>query len=59
MHRVAAKFVPLLLTDEQKGPRVAMSQELLHRANDGHTAVIPQPPYSLDLAPADFFLFPS
>jgi hypothetical protein len=31
---VAAKFVPWLLTDEQKGPRVAISQELLHRAND-------------------------
>jgi hypothetical protein len=31
---VAGKFVTRLLTDEQKGPRVAISPELLHRAND-------------------------
>jgi hypothetical protein len=34
MHRVAAKFVPRQLTDEQKEWRVAISQELLRRAND-------------------------
>jgi hypothetical protein len=34
MHRVAAKFVSRLLTDEQKEKRVAICQELLHRAND-------------------------
>jgi hypothetical protein len=28
MHRVAEKFVPRLLTDEQKEQRVAISQEL-------------------------------
>jgi transposase len=33
MHRVAAKFVPRLLTDEQKEQRVAISQELLDQAN--------------------------
>jgi hypothetical protein len=33
MHRVAAKVVPRLLTDEQKEQRVAISQELLDRAN--------------------------
>jgi hypothetical protein len=33
MHRVAAKFVPRLLTDEQE-QRVAICQELLLRAND-------------------------
>jgi len=33
MHRVAAKRVPWLLTDEQKEERVAICQELLLRAN--------------------------
>jgi hypothetical protein len=33
MHRIAAKFVPRLLTDDQKQNRVDMSQELLDRAN--------------------------
>jgi hypothetical protein len=34
MHRVAAKFVPRLLTGEQNEQRVAICQELLFRAND-------------------------
>jgi len=33
MHRVAAKFVPRLLTEEQKQNRVTVSQELLNRSN--------------------------
>ena len=33
MHRIAAKFVPSLLTDEQKQNRVDVSQELLDRVN--------------------------
>jgi AraC-like DNA-binding protein len=33
MNRIAAKSVPLFLTDEQKQIRVDMSQELLNRAN--------------------------
>jgi len=33
MHRVAAKFVPRLLRDEQKQNRVTVSQELLDRSN--------------------------
>ena len=33
MHRVAAKFVPCLLTEEQKQNRVTVSQELLDRSN--------------------------
>jgi len=33
MHRIAAKFVPRLLTDDQKQNRVDASQELLHRVN--------------------------
>jgi len=34
LHRISAKFVPRLLTDEQKQNRVDVSQELLDRAND-------------------------
>ena len=33
MHRVSAKFVPRLLTDDQKENRVESSQELLANAN--------------------------
>jgi hypothetical protein len=33
VRRVATKFVPRLLTDEQKEQRVAISQELLDQAN--------------------------
>jgi histone-lysine N-methyltransferase SETMAR len=33
MHRIAAKFVPRLLTDDQKQNRVDVSQELVDRAN--------------------------
>jgi hypothetical protein len=33
MHPVAAKFVPRLLTEEQKQNHVTVSQELLDRSN--------------------------
>ena len=33
IHRVATKFVPRLLTEEQKQNRVTVSQELLDRSN--------------------------
>ena len=33
MYRIAAKFVPRLLTDDKKQNRVDVSQELLDRAN--------------------------
>ena len=33
MHRVSARFVPRLLTDNQKESRVEISQELLANAN--------------------------
>jgi hypothetical protein len=49
MRCVSAKFVPRLLTDDQKENRVEISQELLVNAH---------PPYSPDLDPAEFFLFP-
>jgi hypothetical protein len=34
MHRVAAKFVPRLMSQDQKDNRVTICQELLDRAND-------------------------
>ena len=49
MKRIAAKFVPKLLNFEQKHRRMEVAQESL---------TIPQPPYSSDMAPYDFFLFP-
>ena len=33
VHRVAAKFVPRLLTEEQKQNRVSVSREILHCPN--------------------------
>jgi len=53
MHRVAAKFVPRILTADQKQQRV--THQFLAK---NKIAVIPHPPYSTDLAPCDFFLFP-
>jgi len=53
MHRVAAKFVPRILTADQKQQRVA--HQFLAK---NKFALIPHPPYSPDLAPCDFFLFP-
>ena len=48
--RVAAKFVPKLLNFEQKQRRMEVAQESL---------TMPQPPYSPDIAPCNFFLFPN
>jgi hypothetical protein len=49
MHCVATKFVPRLLTDTFLIREFLMKHE---------ATVVHQPPYSQDLAPADFFLFP-
>ena len=49
----SARWVPKLLSQEQKDNRIACSRELKKAFK-----VIRQPPYSPDLAPADFFLFP-
>jgi hypothetical protein len=46
---VSAKFVPRLLTDDQKENRYLAKHQ---------TPVVPHPPYSPDLAPAGFFPFP-
>jgi transposase len=53
MHRIAAKFVL------QHDNVPAHSSFLVRGFLAKHaTTVLPQPPYSPDLAPADFFLFP-
>jgi hypothetical protein len=49
IHRVAAKFVPRILTAGQKQRQFLAKHKM---------AVIPHSPYSPDLAPCDFFLFP-
>jgi len=48
MRRLVEKFVPRLLTD------ALLIREFLTKHE---TTVVPQPPYTPDLAPADFFLF--
>ena len=53
MHRVAAKFVPRILTADQKLQRVP--HQFLA---ENKIALIPYPPYSPDLELCDFFLFP-
>jgi len=49
MRRISAKFVPRVLTVEQK--------ELQFLSNKNITPC-PHPPYSPDLAPCDFWFFP-
>ena len=52
MHCVAAKFVPRILTADQKQQRFVCT-ELKNKM-----AVVPHQPFSPDLSPYDFFLFP-
>jgi hypothetical protein len=40
MRRVSAKFVPRLLTDDQKENRVEISQELLANANGDEKPIL-------------------
>jgi hypothetical protein len=49
MRRVSAKFVPRLLTYDQKDNRYLAKHQ---------TSVVPHPPYSPDLTPAAFFFLP-
>ncbi|PNF25045.1 hypothetical protein B7P43_G06995, partial [Cryptotermes secundus] len=73
MRRVSAKFVRHLLGDDQRENRVNVCRDLksevqndpefLKRIVTGdescnNMVIVPHPPYSPDLAPSDFFLFP-
>jgi hypothetical protein len=56
MHRVATKFVPRILTADQKQQRVDVRTELRQLASDDETFLSRD--ITGDLAPCDFFLFP-
>ncbi|PNF32071.1 hypothetical protein B7P43_G05722 [Cryptotermes secundus] len=64
MRRIAAKFVPRLLQNEQKQHRLEVCRELQQQLQEDPNflskvvTVVPHPPYSPDLAPCNFFLFP-
>jgi hypothetical protein len=49
IRRVSAKFIPKLLTMEQKQRRLEITQDI---------PVVRQAPYSPNMAPCDFWLFP-
>ncbi|XP_033213329.1 protein GVQW3-like [Belonocnema kinseyi] len=51
MKELCARWVPRLLTVDQKRIRVTTSQLGFE--------LVPQPPYSPDLAPSDYYLFPN
>ena len=53
MRRVSTKFGPKLLTMEQKELRLKVSQDMLD-----YIPVVRQAPYSPDMTPCDFWLFP-
>lgn len=54
MRKLSARWVPRLLTIDQKRVRADMS-----KLNELKFELLPHPPYSPDLAPSDFFLFPN
>jgi hypothetical protein len=56
MHRVAAKFVPRILTADQKQQRVNVCTERRQLASNDETFL--SRVITGDLAPCDFFLFP-
>ncbi|PNF35685.1 hypothetical protein B7P43_G17425 [Cryptotermes secundus] len=57
MRRVAAKFVPKLLSPEQQQLHPEIPQDMLECSN--RDPELPKtPPYSPDMAPCDFWLFP-
>jgi hypothetical protein len=53
MHRVTARFVPRILTAPSHTS--VLTQQFLEKYK---MVFIPHPPYSPDLAPCDFFIFP-
>ena len=61
MHRVAAKFVPRILTADQKQQRVNVCTELRQLASNDEAFLsrVITGDGSWDLAPCDFFLFPN
>ncbi|EZA47562.1 hypothetical protein X777_15674 [Ooceraea biroi] len=59
MRKICAKLVPKNVGADQMKHRLLTSQEMLDQFLNGKSiTVLPHPPYSPDLAPCDFFLFP-
>ena len=57
MTKVSARWVPRLLTPEQKVIR--MNQSSMATIHQCGFEIVPHPPYSPDLAPSDYHLFPN
>lgn len=57
MKKVSARWVPRMLTDAQKQTRLRISRSCLDFQDAGFE-LMEHPPYSPDLAPSDFYLFP-
>ena len=56
MRRVTSKFVPrILIVDNVPAHTALMTQQVL---TDNNMTVVPHSPYSPDLPPCEFFLFP-
>jgi histone-lysine N-methyltransferase SETMAR len=56
MRRVTSKFVPrLLIVDNAPAHAALLTRTFL---TDNNMTVVPHPPYSPNLAPCEFFLFP-
>ncbi|PNF37479.1 hypothetical protein B7P43_G14866 [Cryptotermes secundus] len=56
--RIVAKFVPRRLQNEHKQHRLELCRELQEYSAKSKMAFVLHPPYSPDLAPCNFFLFP-
>ncbi|XP_025829860.1 uncharacterized protein LOC112904322 [Agrilus planipennis] len=59
MEKLCARWVPRLLTVDQKLIRKNTSIVATAKINDLKFELMPHPPYSPDLAPSDYFLFPN
>ena len=59
MSKVSARWVLRLLTPNQKEQRADSSMIAVHTSMQRGFKILPHPPYSPDLAPSDFFIFPS
>jgi histone-lysine N-methyltransferase SETMAR len=60
MTKVSARWIPRLLTPVQKMQRRECHSSVVacQAARESGYEILPHPPYSPDLAPSDFFLFP-
>ena len=59
MSKVSARWVPRLLTPNHDNAPAHRSMKAVHTSKIHTFKILPHMPYSKDLAPSDFFLFPS